>query len=141
MSITGGPRKVHITRWGAIPWQPFEALVGVLLLSGCIGIITKPPMPPYGHPPALTVVMAVVYAVGGLGILVGLWRMWDRVELLGLLCLVLVGALRVLDSALYETGDPSRRTIILMAAMAAAAIRARQIATGRALVQLDGPPA
>lgn len=128
---------VRLGPWGKLPWQPFEALIAVLLIVAGIGaFITPSPVTP-NSPPVLSFIAAALYVQAGTCMFGGLWRLKVKVEMFGLVGLLAVISFTTVTSFLYEGDQPVARTVTFLAVAWAAGLRLYELLKGRRVVQLE----
>lgn len=130
--------QVAIGRWGRLSWFPFEVFVGFLLIVSGATYVLDPASADVVRAPTIAIVtVGMLYVLAGLGVVIGLWRVWVRAELAGILLLELGFVTWVLMGILYQSGNSLRHAALLVPLTWAAGTRALSILRGRYAVQIE----
>lgn len=129
---------IHVGPLGKIPWFPFESLVGVLAIILGVYRLLKPgsqSVPP--APDWASTTVTVSYLLAGVCMLLGLARLWVRVEMFGLLALALAFATSTALKVVFNDAEGVRDLFILAAVCMAAGTRLYELLKGRVVLQIE----
>jgi hypothetical protein len=129
--------RPHVSRWGKLPWLPFEVLVAYLLVVlGAFNLI-DPEVEVAGTQLVSERVEALTYLLSGIFMIVGLWRIWHVIELFGLVLLIVGWGLNTAAGVLSDGPEALRDVFLFLGVAAAAGTRIYQMARGRLIVQME----
>ena len=132
-----GTKRIHLGPFGKIPWLPFEALIGFLMILAGVGDLIAPEAILLERLSWIATVVDAAYALGGVAIVVGLWKLWVKVEMIGLLCLIWATLLTVVTDLIMDAPDLFKDTLVFVMVSWAAGVRIFELLKGRVLVQLE----
>ncbi len=128
--------RIHLSRFGKLPWFPFEVLIALLMvLSGVRNLIEPEAVLP-AAPAVAAYVSPAIYVLGGLAMLAGMWRLWLRLEMAGLVFLVLGVSNTLALSLIYGGPEVLVEFLVFLPVAWSAGTRLYQLLRGRELVQL-----
>lgn len=135
MSDTPLRSQVRFSHFGKLPWLPWEVLIaGLLIITGVSELISPEPT---NIPRFVSAPMAVVYLLSGVLTFLGMWRLWSKVEMLGL-SLLIVGVFTDTSlSLLYGGAEAVEDSLVLVLAVWAAGNQLYQLMRGRVLIQIE----
>lgn len=134
-----GEAQIYKGRLGKLAWAPFEALIGMLMVRSGASRLLGEPLAPLA-PEWLSILGGAIYLIGGLCLLVGMWRMALQVEIAGHVALILGTTVVTSVGFIYEGSDIFADFVVFIAISWAAGTHLYQLARGRIIVQLEGRP-
>lgn len=139
MSSSLGVAKVRVGPWGKLPWFPFEALISVLLILSGISDLFFPNEPVVSpvEPTWFVTTVGILYLLSGISMFFGLWRMQLRLEMFGLMTLIMVIGVTTIGTLAFNGPDWGIQSIIFLTVIWASATRLYELLKGRRTVQIE----
>jgi hypothetical protein len=117
---------------------PWETLIAVLLVLGGITEIVEPgAVVSVANPRWVALTISIVYIAAGVAMLLGLWRAWLRIEMAGLILLLVVEVGRTGAAIFYDSPRLSLVVVTFVAVCWAAGLQLYQLFQGRVVVQVE----
>lgn len=133
--------SVQVGKLGRLPWLPFEGLIALLMVvTGTRNLFDPVRASVPGAPQSVSTFISIVYVLGGALMFLGLIRSWVRVEMFGLMCLVVGIATSTLLILSNHGADVLVDLIVFAGSALAAAVRLNQLAHRRFVVQVKVEP-
>ncbi len=125
-------------RWGKLTWLPFETTIALLYVVVGINAFLNPigPVPAVDYPSWFVRVTGVVQVISGAMIFVGLWKMKQRVEMLGLVGILTATFGQTMAAILLSPGEVAFRSMILFIISFGCVIRLNELLHGHVMIMI-----
>lgn len=130
--------RMHVGPLGKITWFPFEALVALLaIILGTYRLLTPGSQSVPSAPDWASTLVTVAYLVAGVCMLLGLARLWIRIEMFGLFALALAFGTSTALKVVHGDVEGVRDVFILAAVCLAVGTRLYELLRGRVVLQIE----
>ena len=130
-----------VGRSGKLGWLPFETLIAILMIETAVSNVLEPHRQSVpGAPDWASITISACWALGGVSILLGLWRSAPRVEMFGLLALALGITTGTTMTVLYNGPRVLFSLVTFLAVVVACVTRFRHLFEDREVVLVKVEP-